>query len=199
MKTALFVGLGAWSLVYSFQSSLTVTCLRSSRENSNILWPHVSLFHHLSTPGPPPCHEFPTTIHSASVFGAPLMMSRTLSRAGDSMESNLQDRLPSLPCLPPTSPKMNPWEQTGSSSASCSSKRETAAEAQLEVEDSAQGPAGEQASTYTDAGRGRKGWTGNMQTSLTFLSFLILCSWEGRKQRPPAELEKSKLRGLTWK
>lgn len=52
---------------------------------------------------------------------------------------------------------MNPWEQTCSSSASCSSKRATLAEAQLEVEDCAQGPAVEQAPTYTDAGKGQEG------------------------------------------
>lgn len=148
------MGLGAWPLGHSFQSSLTVTCLRSSRENNNILWPHFSLFHHLSTSGRPPCHEFPTTVHSVSIYEAPRMMPRTLLRAGDSTESNLQDPLPSLPCLPPKSPKMNPGEQTCSS---CSSKRETLAEAHLEVEDCAQGPAVETAPTYTDAGRTQEG------------------------------------------
>ena len=113
---------------YSFQSNLTLAHQKSSRENSKSLWPCFSLFHQLSTSGSPPYHQFSTACHSASIYEAPPVMSRASLQLGDSMKSNLHNPCPSPACLAPMSPRMNPWEQTCSSGASCSSTRETIAE-----------------------------------------------------------------------
>lgn len=108
------------------------------------------------------------------VFMEHLLGCQRLQKGQRQYEIKPKDHASSLLCLLLTLPKINPWEQTCSSSASCSSKEENYCRLpSLERRTVLKSPQWKSPLNTLLQEGGRKEWTGSTQT---FLTFLIFCS-----------------------